>query len=254
MLKHRIIPVLLNSKVGIVKTRNFVRPIYIGDPINTAKIFNDKQVDELLVYDIDRSKLNLGPNFELIEQIVAQCFMPVSYGGGIRSLMDAKEVFNLGVEKVVLQKVLFSDFNVINEIATTYGSQSVIVSLDVIRGNNNKFYVYDYVHGRKLDLTLESILIELNKSLMGELVITSVDREGTLTGFDLELIQKVKSFIDAPLIAHGGAGNIQDLAQAINSGADAVAAGSLFVFYGSPESILLNYPKYEHIEKLLDVI
>jgi cyclase len=251
MLKHRVIPVLLNSADGIVKTLNFRKPTYIGDPINIARIFNDKLVDELLIFDIDRSKLNLGPNLRLIQEIVSECFMPVSYGGGIRNLMDAKEVFNLGVEKIVLQKALFLDFNLINEIAKIYGSQSIIVSLDVVRGSNNDFYIYDAAYNRTTDLTLESMLIKLKGTLIGELIITSVDKEGTLSGFDLELIQKVKSLISIPIIANGGAGKIEDFSDAIKSGADAVAAASFFVFYGSRDSILISYPKYEHIERLL---
>jgi cyclase len=177
--------------------------------------------------------------------------MPVSYGGGIRNLNDAKEVFDLGIEKIVIQNTLFSDMNIVNKIATTYGSQSVIASIDIYRDSQDKFFVYDSAQNRKLNMTLETILLKLKNSLIGELIITSYDREGTLSGFDLELIMKVKNFIKVPIIAHGGAGKIEDLSDAITAGADAVAAGSLFVFYGSRDSILINYPKYEHIERFL---
>jgi cyclase len=251
MLRHRVIPVLLNSNDGLVKTMNFKNPTYIGDPINAVRIFNEKQVDELIILDIDRSKLRLGPNLSLIRAITPGCFMPVSYGGGIRNLNDAKEVFDLGIEKIVIQNTLFSDMNIVNKIATTYGSQSVIASIDIYRDSQDKFFVYDSAQNRKLNMTLETILLKLKNSLIGELIITSYDREGTLSGFDLELIMKVKNFIKVPIIAHGGAGKIEDLSDAITAGADAVAAGSLFVFYGSRDSILINYPKYEHIERFL---
>jgi cyclase len=251
MLKHRVIPVILNSRDGLVKTLNFSKPIYIGDPINTARIFNEKQVDELIILDIDRSKHNLGPNLQLIREITPECFMPVSYGGGIRNLTDVKNIFELGVEKVIIQDAIFKDINILDEIAKIYGSQSVLASINVYLDRNHKFYLYDSTQNRKLSLTLESMLENLKKSLIGEIMVTSFDREGTRLGFDLDLIKKVHNFMQIPIIAHGGAGKIEDLSDAIKAGADAVAAGSLFVFYGSRDSILVTYPEYKNIERLI---
>jgi cyclase len=251
MLKHRIIPVLLNSGDGLVKTIKFSDPIYIGDPINTAKLFNDKQSHELIILDIEASKKKLGPNLNLIDEITSQCFMPVSYGGGVRNLLDATSVFRLGIEKIIFENTLFTNFNLLDEVATEFGSQSVIASIVAYRDQFNDFYIYNSTVNRKTNITLESVLRNLKNSLVGEIMFTSFDKEGTLSGFDLELIEYVKKNSSVPLIANGGAGNLNDLASAIKAGADAVAAGSLFVFYGSRKSILVNYPSNYYIQKYL---
>jgi cyclase len=252
MLIKRIIPVLLHNNRGLVKTMKFRNPTYIGDPINTVRILSEKQVDEIIILDIERTKLGIGPNLKLIQDVTPESFVPLCYGGGIRNLMDAKAVLNLGVEKIVVQNLLFTNIKVVNEIAQNYGSQSVIAAIDVCLDNYGNYSIYDSSRGNKLKLPLETILQQIKNSFVGEIIVTSVDREGTMKGFDLNLISQIKDVLSIPLIFNGGAGTTYDLALSLKAGADAVAAGSMFVFHGSRKSILINYPDYDSKEKILE--
>jgi len=250
-LRHRIIPILLIDKGGLVKTRKFRDPVYIGDPINTVRIFNEKFADELIILDIGRSRNNLGPDFELVRRITSECFMPVGYGGGIRNLEDAKNLFSLGIEKVVLQTAAIDSQKVILEISNFTGVQSVSVSIDVKRDRFNVPRIYHAATKRFLDASLQSFMKKIEESGAGEILLTSVDLEGSMLGFDLELIESIRGMTSIPLVVNGGAGSIQDLAQAITAGADGVAAGSMFVFYGSRRGVLINYPTYPEFEMRL---
>ena len=252
-LRHRIIPILLNDKDGLVKTRAFSNPVYIGDPINTVRIFNEKFADELLILDIGRSRNNLGPDFDLVRKITAECFMPLGYGGGIRNLEDAKELFALGIEKVILQTAAISDQGVVSKIANFTGSQSISVSIDVKNDENNVPRVYHAATRKYLDISLGNFMKIVEDNGAGEILLTSVNREGSMSGFDLKLIESVRGMTSIPLVVNGGAGSVKDLVQAINAGADAVAAGSMFVFYGSRRGVLINYPAYGEFELKLGI-
>jgi len=242
MLRHRVIPILLHDKGGLVKTRKFKDPVYIGDPLNAIRIFNSKFVDELILIDIGRTREGLPPDFDLIQRVVSECFMPLGYGGGICTLDQAQRVFSLGVEKVILQSVTFRNLRVLNEIANFGGTQSVSVSIDIIRDTKGIPKVFDSCRGMALDLNISEYLRLLEDHGAGEIILTSVDNEGTYEGFDLELIGLFKESLNVPLVANGGAGSIADFRKAIDSGADAVAAGSLFVFYSPKRGVLLSYP------------
>jgi len=251
MLKHRIIPILLLLNNGLVKTRLFRDPKYVGDPINAIRIFNEKEVDELMVLDIGASKVGREPDFEIIEQFAGECFMPLCYGGGINSLETAHRLYSLGVEKVSLQTAVLETPKLISEIANHYGSQSVVVSADVKKGwlNEKKLYASNY--RGKLELSLTEYLHRSVEAGAGEILLNSVDRDGTLSGMDLELIKEVSSLLSVPLVAAGGAGSLQDMKNAVDAGASAVAAGAFFVFHGPHRAVLITYPQYDELEELL---
>lgn len=242
MLSHRVIPCLLVSQGGLVKTRQFKQPKYVGDPINAVRIFNDKEVDELMVLDIDASKEGRGPNFELVEELAGECFMPLCYGGGIRTADEARQLFSLGVEKVCLQSAVLRNPSIVREIAARSGEQSVVVSIDVKRdwrGRNRAFSA----SGERLPTqdwrTLMATALEMGA---GEIVLNSVDRDGTLAGYDLDLIAQASPLSDAPIVALGGAGSLDDFRAAVDAGASAVAAGAYFVFQGPHRAVLITYP------------
>ena len=251
MLSNRVIPVLLLKNNGLVKTCRFKNPKYVGDPINAIKIFNKKEVDELVVLDIEASKKNHEPNYKLIEKIAGECFMPLAYGGGIKSLMQAKKIFSLGVEKICLQSSVIYDTSLIKEISEVYGSQSIIISVDVKRDVFGRPRIYNSSVNKKLKIKLFKKLVEFEKAGAGEILLHAIHREGTFLGPDLELISQTSKYIKIPLIALGGISKMTEIKEAVDAGADAVAAGSFFVFYGPHKAVLISYPKYEDLENLL---
>lgn len=235
-------PVLLLSDGYVVKTRRFRAPSYVGDPINSVKIFNEKRVDELVVLDISASETGRGVDFNLVESIVSEAFMPIAYGGGIRSLADAERLFAIGLEKVVLNTILFNEPSVVGHIASAFGRQAVVASIDVAGPRFGRDSVATK-RGRELTgLAPAAWARRLEESGVGEILLTHVRHEGTRTGFALELIQEVAAMVDIPVIAHGGAGSLNDLRLAVDAGASAVAAGSLFVHHGRHLAVLLTYP------------
>ncbi len=246
MLETRVIPSLLLKNGGLVKTVKFSRPVYVGDPINAVRIFNDKEVDELVILDIEASRSGQGPNFELLTRIAREAFMPMGYGGGIHSLEQARRIFALGYEKVIINTAAQDRLEFVTQLAGECGSQSIVVCVDVIRDLFGKYHVFDHRSKKK---TAEKPLPWIKKCIdagAGEILLYSVDRDGTFKGFDLELIRSISDEIQVPLIALGGAGNLDDLVKAINEGhASAVAAGSLFVFHGPNRAVLITYPKKE---------
>lgn len=242
MFKKRIIPILLMDNDGLVKTKQFKDPIYIGDPLNAVRIFNTKLVDELIILNIANSRDEKRPDFDFISRIVSECFMPLGYGGGIHSFNDAMEIFALGVEKIVLQSAVFEDPSIIEQISRHAGSQSVSIAIDVIRDSRGSYCVYHAAKGKTMKVNLLELLIEVQAKGAGEVLITSIEREGTFSGYDLDLISYVRDSIEVPLIVNGGAANMDDLNKANLAGADAMAAGSMFVFYKNRDGVLLNYP------------
>jgi len=243
LISNRVIPCLLLKGAGLVKTIRFTDPKYVGDPRNAVKIFNEKEVDELVVLDIAATIENRGPQFDLIHEIVSEAFMPVGYGGGIRKMEDIREILSQGVEKIVVNTYAFENPSFIRKAAETFGSQSILVCMDV---KKKLFGIYEvYTHGGRRGTKLDPVKFakQMEEMGAGELVVNSIDRDGTMMGYDIELIKAVTAVVNVPVIACGGAGNIQDFSEAVRiGGASAVAAGSLFVFYGKHRSVLISYP------------
>jgi len=250
MLKNRVVPFLLVRDHGLVKTRQFDVATYVGDPINAIRIFNEKEVDELAIFDIGATAGGLGPNLELVRDVASECFMPLAYGGGIRSRDDAEHVFGLGVEKVVVRSAALADLRVVTAIAAVTGSQSVAVSVDIRRrlGRPRLYAPRSAGHNESDWLGFLRRAVEAGA---GEIVLNSVDRDGTMSGVDTRLIEEAAAASTVPLMAVGGVGCIQDIRTAVDAGADAVGVGAFFVFHGPRRAVLITYPSYAELDKLL---
>ena len=250
MIKNRVIPCLLLRHGGLVKTQKFANPKYIGDPINAIRIFNEKEVDELMVLDITVTKERREPNYALIEQIAGECFMPLAYGGGIRTVEQARQLFALGVEKVCLQTAALEDLSLITRLADQCGSQSILVSVDVKKNWLGKPQHYAAAMGKTLPQDWCDYLMLAVQAGAGEVVLNAVDRDGMMQGMDLELIRRAAGTVSVPLIAVGGVGSLANIKAAVDAGASAVAAGAFFVFHGPHRAVLITYPRYEELEGL----
>ncbi len=244
----RVIPILLLTNDGLVKTQRFRRPRYLGDPINVVKIFNDKQVDELVLLDIEATTAN-RINYQRVEEIVSEAFMPIAYGGGISSVEACAGLFRCGVEKVVINSALATDISLITRLAERFGSQAVVASIDVgsklLRRNQVLFR-----NGRlAINATPAEHAVACARMGAGELLVTAIEREGTFQGYDIELLRSVAEAVDVPVIANGGARGIDDFIAAVRDGkCSAVAASSIFVFAGKKEGVLINYPTEQELE------
>lgn len=248
MIRTRVIPCLLLKGQGLVKTIKFKDPTYLGDPINIVKIFNDKEVDELTFLDITATNENRKPPFALIESIASECFMPLGYGGGIRSLEDMKTLYNLGVEKISINSYAIENPAFIQAAADMAGSQSICVSMDVKKNFWGKYEVFTHSGSKGSGLDPIKWAKEAENRGAGELLINSIDRDGTMQGYDLELIKMVASSVNIPVVACGGARTTQDLADAVlKGGASAAAAGSMFVFQGPHRAVLISYPSAKEL-------
>lgn len=252
MLKHRVIPALLLSDGGLVKTRQFKDPKYVGDPINAIRIFNDKEVDELMVLDIVASKRKQEPDYTAIELFAGECFMPLCYGGGVRTIEQAARIFDLGVEKISLQSSALLDFQLVSDIANRFGSQSVVVSIDIKNNWLGRPHLYQSNNGKLLKQNWITFAQNAVAAGAGEILINAVDRDGEMCGYDINLIKQAANAVSVPVIALGGARNLQDFKQAVDAGASAVAAGAMFVFHGPHRAVLITYPSYSELEKHLD--
>ena len=250
MFRPRIIPVLLLKDKGLVKTVRFKKPVYIGDPINAVKIFNDMEADELVFLDITATSENRGPSVEVISKIGDEAFMPFAVGGGIRSAADVKQIINAGAEKVVINTAACHTPNVVADAAYAAGSQSVIVCIDVKKNIFGKYVVMAANGKTSTGKSPEKFAEEMAKLGAGEIMVNSIDQDGVMTGYDLTLIRSVASAVDVPVIASGGAGILEHFAEAVKAGANAVAAGSMFVFHGSRRGVLINYPDRKNVENL----
>jgi imidazole glycerol-phosphate synthase subunit HisF len=250
MLRARVIPCLLLRNGGLVKTVKFGDARYVGDPINAVRIFNDKEVDELVFLDIAATPSGQGPNFELLADIASEAFMPFGYGGGITTIDQVQRLFALGIEKVILNTSAASSPALVEEAARLAGNSSVVVSMDVRRNWLGKYSVC--VAGGKTDTMRDPVSYaqEMERSGAGEILLTAIQRDGTMEGYDLELVRRVSAAVSIPVVASGGAGNLQHLKAAIDSGASAVGAGSLFVFHGKHRAVLITYPTYTELERL----
>lgn len=245
MLKTRVIPVLLMKDNGLYKGVKFKNHRYVGDPINAVKIFNEKEVDELVLLDIEASVLNKEINFKLLEDIVSEAFMPLAYGGGIKSVEDAKSLFRLGIEKIVLNTTALSNKGIIEDIVSIFGSQSVVFSLDIKKTFWGNYCVYSKSGTIKIKHNVLEICKAMENIGVGEIIINSIDRDGCMEGYDLEIINTISSNLSIPTVACGGASGLQDFQYAIDYGAHAVAAGSMFVYSGVHKAVLISYPKYD---------
>lgn len=243
MLRPRIIPCLLVSNKGLVKTLKFKEPKYVGDPINAVRIFNEKESDELTILDIDATRFNIEPDYKSIEYWASECRMPLCYGGGIKTIDQAQRIFSLGVEKIAISSEAIRNPKIIAEIAERVGSQSVVVVLDIKKKFLGGYELVTHnstisVKENPLDFAMK--VIDLGA---GEIVLNSVDLDGTMKGYDLELVKKFKEKVTTPLTILGGAGSLLDIEKVIDDfGIIGASAGSLFVFKGIYRAVLINYP------------
>lgn len=251
MLRPRIIPSLLVHDNGLVKTVNFKNPKYVGDPINAVKIFNEKEVDELAVFDIDATVLGKEPNYALIEKLANQSRMPLCYGGGVKTVEQAQKIFGLGIEKIALSSAVIQNPKLITEIADRVGSQSVIVVMDIKKKLLGGYEIY-INNGKKVTgLNPIKFAEEAQKLGAGEIIINSIDQDGMMKGYDMNLIDKITEKLTIPVTVLGGAGSLQDVKKVIDKhGIIGVAAGSLFVFKGAYKAVLINYPAKKEKEEL----
>ncbi len=254
MILPRIIPCLLLLHKGLVKTVMFKDPKYLGDPINIVRIFNDKEVDELVFLDISATVENRPPSFDLLRNITSECFMPLGYGGGIKSIEDIRNLLAIGIEKVILNTSAIEKPALIRSAADYAGSSSVVVSMDVKRKRIDGYEVMSHSGKRGTGLDPVSHAVEVEQLGAGEILLNSIDRDGTMQGYDLELVRQVSEAVSIPVVACGGAGKIQDLADVIRlGGASGAAAGSLFVFQGPLRGVLISYPLPEQLRTLLEI-
>lgn len=250
MVKPRVIPSLLLRNEGLVKTVRFKDPRYVGDPINAVRIFNEKQVDEMTFLDISASLEGRGPNFELMARIASEAFMPFGYGGGITSVEEIRRLFSLGVEKVVLNTAAQIKPDLVAEAASLAGNSSIVVSIDVRQRTFGGYRVWIKSGTVNTHRDPVEYAQEMEEHGAGEILLNSIDRDGRMVGYDLKLIEKVSQKVGLPVIASGGAAELEDFREAIDCGASAVAAGSMFVFHGKRRAVLITYPEYDLLEQL----
>lgn len=244
----RVIPVLLLNKGGIYKTVKFKNPVYIGDPLNAVKIFNDKEVDELIFLDINASGEKREPDYDYLASIAGECFMPLCYGGAISSIAQIKKLIFSGIEKVSINSFALSNPEFIREAADKFGSSTIVVSIDVTKNLFGKYQIHNKNKVKTKFSNPIEMAEEMNKLGAGEILISSVDRDGMMNGFDTEIIKRISSAVDIPVVACGGAGNLTHFKSAIDSGASAIAAGSMFVFHGVHKAVLINYPTQTELQ------
>lgn len=252
MLYPRIMPCLLVHNKGLVKTVNFKEGKYVGDPINAVKIFNEKEVDELMVLDIDATKENREPDYKMIEDLAVECRMPLCYGGGIKTVEQAEKIFSLGVEKIAISSAAIDNPLIVKELAQKVGAQSVVVVLDVKKKIFGGYEVVTHNATIKTGINPVKLVQELEELGIGEIVINSVDNDGIMKGYDFNIIDKIKEVTTVPMTVLGGAGSILDIGKVIKKhGIIGVAAGSLFVFKGKYKAVLINYPKHSEKKQLI---
>jgi cyclase len=251
MLKTRVMPCLLLDGRRLVKTIKFKDPNYVGDPVNAIMIYNEKEVDELIFLDINATELGKEPPYEVISKIATECFMPFTYGGGVKTVDQMKKIFGMGVEKMAINSQAVEEPTLITRAAELFGSQSVVASIDVkkIWAGGYKVFVKGGTKNTGLDPVSWSR--EVERLGAGEILLTSIDRDGTYEGYDIDLIRKVSSAVSVPVIACGGAGCIEDFRKAVDAGASAVAAGSMVVYHGPARGVLINFPFRNELERIL---
>jgi cyclase len=252
MLKTRVIPTLLLRDDALVKTVKFSKPSYIGDPINTVRIFNELEVDELVFLDIEATSKGRKPNLKILREIANECFMPLAYGGGLQDFGTASEIFEIGFEKVVLNAACHTHPKVIEQIAQHFGNQAVVASVDVKKNFWGNYEVFTHSGSKNPKKNPVEWCKQLEELGAGEILLTSIDKEGTWSGFDVELTCKVSEAVGVPVIAHGGAGNLEHIHKVVHDGkASAVALGSMVVYQQKGLGVLVNFPDKEKLQKIL---
>jgi cyclase len=247
----RVIPCLLLRNKGLVKTVKFKQPKYVGDPINAIKIFNEKECDELIFLDIMATTNRRPPPFDIIEERASECFMPVCYGGGLHNIDDIRQVFALGIEKISLGSAAVEDPALVREASDRFGSQSVVVCLDVKKSLFGKYEVVTHNGKTRTGRSAVEHATTIVEAGAGELLLNSVDRDGTMTGYDADLVSSITDRVDVPVIACGGAGSLADIESVVKqAGASSGAAGSLFVFYGKHRAVLISYPAASELREM----
>ena len=249
MINTRVIPCLLLKDAGLVKTIKFQNPRYVGDPINAVRIFNTREVPELILLDILATRENRRPLVELISKIADECSMPFSVGGVIKDIASIRALLNLGAEKVVINTYGIENPSFIKEASNIFGSQSIVVSVDAKRLDNGSYEVFTYSGTIATGIDPVNLAVQMSEMGAGELFLNSIDKDGTMEGYDLELIKEVSQAVSIPVIACGGAGRVEDFNDAVKIGhASAVAAGSMFVFHGRRHAVLISFPTQEELE------
>lgn len=253
MLRTRVIPCLLLRNGGLVKTVKFADPKYVGDPVNAVRIFNEKEVDELVFLDISATAADRGPNLELVRDIATEAFMPFGYGGGVRTIEQVAALVAAGVEKVVLNTIATERPGFVREAARLVGSSSVVVSVDVKRSLLGRYEVVSCNASRRTGLDPVEWARRVEDLGAGEIFLTAVDRDGTQKGYDVSLLRQVTEAVTVPVVASGGAGRLADFRAAVyEGGASAVAAGSMFVFHGKHRAVLITYPEYRELQQVFE--
>ena len=248
-IQKRIIPTLLLHDESLVKTVQFDKFKYIGDPCNTVRIFNELEVDELLFLDIKASILKIKPNLKILREIANECFMPLSYGGGITTVDDAKKIFDIGFEKISINSSLYNNPTLITKISNIFGNQSVIASIDVKKNFLGKYSVYSHSGNKKKYKDPVEWAKNLEKCGAGEILLTSINNEGMWSGFDIHLVNSICDAVNIPVITHGGAGNISHLNEVFKkTSVSAVALGSMVVFQKKGFGVLINFPEKNKID------
>jgi cyclase len=252
MRRIRVIPILLLHKNGLIKSVQFKKYQYVGDPINAVKIFNDKEVDELSIIDISASKEKRKPNIAIINKIASEAFMPLSYGGGITNVDQVKDILFTGIEKVIINKAAMVYPNLINQIAQRFGSQSVVVSIDVKKNIWGKYMVYTDNGTTNSKINPIEFAKQCEQKGAGEILLNAINNDGTYKGYDIEILKSITESLSIPVIACGGASSVDDFKKAIQQGgASAVSAGSMFVFQRPHNAVLISYPDQKELEAKL---
>ena len=251
MRRIRVIPTLLIQKGGLVKSVRFKDHKYVGDPINAVKIFNEKEVDEIVILDISATAESRPPNLSQIKDLASEAFMPLSYGGGITNLDEIKALITAGVEKVVLNTSAFTRPRLIEDGARYVGSQSIVVSIDVKKNLFGKYKTFIQNGSKSTGLDPVSFAKQMEQAGAGELILNSIEKDGSFGGFDLELIKMVSDAVRIPIVALGGASTVGDFAAAVANGASAIAAGSMFVFQRPHKAVLISYPSQTELKEKL---
>jgi cyclase len=250
MMRIRIIPTLLLHNNGLVKSVKFKKYQYVGDPINAVKIFNEKEVDEIIVLDIDASVQKKPPNFKAVEEICGEAFMPLAYGGGIKTVEDAQKILYNGAEKVVINTALIENPKVIEAIAQQFGNQSVVASIDYKKTIFGKYNVFTQNGKRKTNWNPKDLAQKAEEYGAGEVMLNAIDKDGTYQGYDVSMLEEVSSALSIPVIACGGAGDTTHFNKALQHGASALAAGSMFVFQRPNQAVLISYLSSSEINVL----
>jgi len=253
MLRVRVIPCLLLSGTGLVKTVKFKSPKYVGDPVNIVRIFNELEVDELVLQDICTTQCGSSIQFDLLENIAKECFMPFAYGGGIATIEDAHRLFELGAEKIIVNSAADKNPELIQQLANRFGSQAIVASIDVKKDIWGRYRVHHVSGTQKTNNAPPEWAKCMEEHGAGEILLTSIDRDGTFTGYDTALIRTVTNAVGVPVIASGGASCLNDFVEAIvKGGASALGVGSMVVYQGSERAVLTNFPKRELLNTLFE--